>query len=242
MNELSFNFEINLDFFSDIEVDSKLFETRYIKPPKPSKMPVKCIKYDNALKLAEDLGRPEKEFRAYAIISGNFIMGDFIEAYIVKHNLHVKELLVSTLAMSRENIDSLRNLFEGDYVDKMNLILSDWWFSTERRKLLPYTYQELDNGKFQMAVSGSHCKIALIQTYCGKKIVMHGSSNLRSSGNLEQIEIEENEALFDFNYEYQHAILEEYKTINKDKEHKVEYKSLRRKKLWQRITHLQPTT
>lgn len=243
MDELSFNFDFNLDFFSDLEVESNIFETRYIKPPKPSKVPIKCIKYDKALKLAEDLGKPVKDFRAYAIISGNFIMGDFIEGYVVKHNLHVKELLISTLSMSQENIDSLRNLFEGDYADQINLISSDFWFSHERRGLVPYMYEELDtNNKFQFAASGSHCKIALIETHCGKKIVMHGSSNLRSSGNIEQIAIEENEELFDFNHEYQHAILEEYKTINKSKEHKAEYKSLRRKKLWQRITHLQPTT
>lgn len=77
-------------------------------------------------------------------------------------------------------------------------------------------YEILDTAnKFQLAVAGTHCKLTLIETHCGMKITIHGSANLRSSGNLEHICIEENEAMFDFNHEIHASIIEKYKTINK---------------------------
>ena len=49
-----------------------------------------------------------------------------------------------------------------------------------------------------------------------KKWVIHGSANLRSSGNIEQFMIEENEDLYDFNIEYQRRIIDTYATIKKE--------------------------
>lgn len=124
--------------------------------------------------------------------------------------------VVSLLSMSENNVDSLANLLNGGYVDSLDLIVSDYFFSHERRNLVPYMYQELDkDDKFQLAASSTHCKLCLIETHCGMKIVMHGSANLRSSSNIEHICIEENPALYDFNMEFQAAIIEKYKTIRK---------------------------
>ena len=55
---------------------------------------------------------------------------------------------------------------------------------------------------------------------------MYGSANLRSSDNIEQFSIEHNDELYDFNYTFHKNILENFKTINK---------SLRGKKLWQKV-------
>ena len=49
----------------------------------------------------------------------------------------------------------------------------------------------------------------------GKYIVCHGSANLRSSGNVEQITLEENPELYNFYRTFFQAIEEEYKTIRK---------------------------
>jgi len=45
--------------------------------------------------------------------------------------------------------------------------------------------------------------------------VMHGSANLRSSGNIEQFTMEDNEELYNFYDEVFVSILERYRTINK---------------------------
>ena len=55
----------------------------------------------------------------------------------------------------------------------------------------------------------------MIRTACGKKITIHGSANLRTSSNIEQIVVEHTPGLFDFCAEVHHSIIEKHKTINK---------------------------
>lgn len=229
MKNFDFNvdFDINTDDFSDIEIDiDQDFETRIIKPAKTKEIAEKNLKYSDANKLAKKT-KIDKGVRYFVVVNGSFYFGDFIEALIVENNYHVKKMTISTLSLCQNNIDSLRNLIVGNYVDELNLIISDYFFSHERQGLIPYIYETLDiDNKFQLSVAGTHCKICIIETHCGKKIVIHGSANLRSSGNIEQIVIEENEELFNFNNEYQDRIIEKYKTINK---------SIRGKQLWQQV-------
>jgi hypothetical protein len=226
------DFEVAFDIndFSDIEVDFEVdFENRYVKPPHTKEMNEFCIKYENAVKLATDI-EINKNSRHYCIISGNFIFGDFIEALVFEKKYIIKEMTISTLSMSKENVDSLTGMLELAVVKKLNLIVSDYFFSNERRKLIDYIYKNLDKkNKFQLSCAGVHTKICIFETECGKKIVIHGSANLRTSGNIEQFVIEENEVLHDFNKEYHDLITEKFKTINK---------AVRGKELWRTINKL----
>lgn len=180
--------------------------------------------------LAEDLAAsvlPEKGMRHFCFLSGRFIAGDFLEAWVVGHNIHVREMTISTLSLSEANVDSLANLFNGGFVEKLSLVVSDYFFSHERSNLIPYLLKELDkDGRFQLGVCGTHCKLALMETMSGSKVVLHGSANLRRSGNLEHFCIEENPELYDFNYNIQSAILRKYWVVKKP---------LRHEALWQAI-------
>lgn len=228
-------FEIEMPDF-DMEFDSSLFalqdeerieETRYQKPKLYRPIQESNIKYDNAIQLAKEL-RLEPGGRANVLISGAFIFGDFIEAYITTHNIKIRKMTISTLSMNQNNIDSLANLLNGGFIDELNLIISHYFFSHERHVLVPYIYEQLDiDNKFQLAVAGTHCKTVIFDTLGGKKIVIHGSANLRSSNNIEQFTIEDNPELFDFYNDYQDRIIDRYKTINKP---------VRVKPLWNLIT------
>jgi hypothetical protein len=66
-----------------------------------------------------------------------------------------------------------------------------------------------------MAVAFVHTKVIAFETKGGRKIVIHGSANLRSSGNVEAFTIEENPELFDFYVGIYDGILERYATVNK---------------------------
>ena len=214
-----FDFDFDLGDFGDILDDDNL-ETRYIKPAikKNSK-----VKYEYAIDLAREIDIGENS-RTFSIVSGNFIFGDFIEALMFERNLHADEIYIATLSMSENNVDSLVNIMQDDRCDKLNLIISHYFFSHERQNLIPYIYKELDkDDKFQLAVCGSHSKIALIRCQ-DKYYVMHGSANLRSSNNLEQFEFEESEELYNFNRKYFEDIIEQYSTIKK---------AVRGNKLWQ---------
>lgn len=232
------NAEFNFEFpdFEVPEFDLSAFdmtsgedgiETRYMKPKIYEGIKGTNIKYDNAVKLAREL-RFEAGGRFNAIVSGAFIFGDFIEAFVTEHNIKIPKMTITTLSMSQDNVDSLANLMDGGYIDELNLIISHYFFANERQGLIPYIYQQLDKGdRFQLAVAGTHTKTVTFETLGGKKVVMHGSANLRSSANLEQFTIEDNAELYDFYNEFQDRILDRYKTIKKP---------IRVRPLWDLIT------
>jgi len=201
-------------------------QNRYFAPKKSREISERYLKYQYAEDLAKDINFNEND-RYHVIIDGKFFFGDFIEAFIVKHNIHVKRLLISTLSMNKNNVDSLANLINGNYVDQLNLILSDYFYGHEKHDLVPYIYEHLDvDNKLQLSFAGTHCKVCLIESHNSRYYVFHGSANLRSSSNIEQICLEENKDLYLWYSEIQYSISEEYKTINK---------SIRGNQLWQKV-------
>lgn len=219
---------INFDNFSNIEIDINFdmgFNQRYCKPAMSKS---KNVKYKNASELSKAIEIKQNE-RYFCIIDGSFIFGDFIEAFIYDRAMKVKELTLSTLSMSQENIDSLYNLMSKGYLDKLNIIISDYFYSHERQNLVKYMYHKLDiDDRFQLSVCRTHTKICMFETEMGggRKYVIHGSANLRSSDNIEQFMIEENSELYDFNKLFHDKIIDNFATIKK---------SLRGKKLFNLI-------
>ena len=202
---------------SNLFKSSKNQLNRIHKPKHQPEMLAHKVKYKNALQLAKDIGQLDKEGqRVFAVVDGSFIFGDFIEAYLVTHNLLAKRMVISTLSLSQENVDSLKNLFIGDYCHKLDVIVSDYFYSHERNSLIKYMYEHLDtDNKFQLAVCRTHTKITLIETECGKWLTIHGSANLRSSDNIEMFSIENSKDLYDFNLDWHDGIINKYQTINK---------------------------
>ena len=215
MNELN-QFNAKLSDFSGVSMRrGSGGKSRYFAPPKQKEIPERLLKYRFAQELAKAV-KPEKGMKCFVVLDGSFVAGDFFEAWIVEHNIHVKKMTISTLSMSENNVDSLANVLNAGYVDELDLIVSDWFYSHERQNLIPYLYKELDkNNRFQLAAASTHCKLCLMETHGGSKVVVHGSANLRSSSNLEHLCIEESPALFDFLLETQAGIIEKFKTINK---------------------------
>jgi hypothetical protein len=203
--------------------------TRFIEPHDCEEIDEWRVKYANAEKLAADVGDLPVNFRAFCILDGKFIFGDFIEALVVKNNWACDDLTISTLSMSQDNVDSLANLVNGNYVKSLNIIVSHYYFANERHAdgLMPYLYEKLDvRDVLQLAVASVHTKIAMIRTACGKKITIHGSANLRTSSNIEQIVIEHSPGLYDWCHEVHAGIIERHKTINKP---------VRRTQLWSSV-------
>ena len=214
-DSFDFNMELDIgDFNINVDIGEEILETRYIKPILEPEIKEEYLQYSNAVDMAMNY-QVGKNSRLFAFVTGTFYFGDFIEALIIEKDLKVKTLTVSTLSLNDNNVDSFANIMNGGFCDKLNLIVSHYFFSHERRVLVPYIYQELDKeDRFQLVVCRSHCKMALIELYSGEKIVIHGSANLRSSGNVEQLMIEENEELYDFSYNYQRSMIKRYKTID----------------------------
>lgn len=207
--------EINLDDFNiDFETDFDT-EHRYNKPKVFKSMFSQMVKYSNAKKLAADLSL-EKDTQTHVIVSGNFIMGDLIEAIITKRMKRVDDLTISTLSLSLDNIASLAILVKGNFVSELNLIVSDYFYSHERRNLINAIYERLDIGnKFQLGVFRLHTKVYQFK-FDDMYVTMYGSSNMRSSHNVEQLVIDTSKECYDFYKEFHNDIMNKNSLINKE--------------------------
>ena len=204
-------------------------ECRYIVPKKSEERGAKHRKYANAETFAKEIVI-DKGSRVFAILNGTFVFGDFIEALIRVKGYNVKKMTISTLSLSELNIDSLERLLKEGLVNELNLLVSEYFWAHEKSAtvnnvtpLIPLLLKKLDiDNIFQLAVCATHCKMCIFEVsekkynYTPAKfITIHGSANLRSSANLEQIEIEESEELYKFNEDVQDKILKEYHIIQK---------------------------
>lgn len=187
--------------------------SRYMRP-RPTRIPQMCVRYDNADALARAITLT-KGMRIDCFVDGSFIFGDFIEAFLRRNNCKATTMTISTLSMSEENVDSLNLLMKKGFIDNLNLLISDYFYAHERHTLIPYIYRRLDIGeRFQIAVARIHTKTCHFKSLGGKKIVIHGSANLRANGNVEQFTIEEDPKLYDFYEKTLSVIFNEYQTIN----------------------------
>ena len=232
-NIMNFENPSNIDF-TGFQLNSFSFgdeiKSRYIKPKRHKYLKDSQLYFKNAEKLAKSINLKGNDC-VFCILDGSFIFGDFIEAIFYEKNIYTERIQISTLSMSYANIISLKNLMKGGFVKNLDLIISDYFFAHERRGLILDIYKELDfENRFQLAVVSSHIKVTSFKTELGKKYIIHGSANLRSSNCIEQITVEDNPDLFDFIEKHNNRILKKYSTINK---------SIRGKQLWQTLEEVE---
>ena len=168
------------------------------------------VAYENAQQLAKDI-QIKKGETIYINITGKFIFGDFIGAFIQENNLKVKELTIVSLAGNISIYGLLIALVERGWVDKLNLVLSEYTIATDKKhnpKAIQFLQDSLKKhkGKFELHTGRVHAKLVLIETHQGGKCTMHGSANLRSSQSIEQLIIQENAQLYDFNYRFYQSL------------------------------------
>lgn len=124
--------DLNLDALGDWGGDEEKAEKEFIRAAKLNLSPVT---WDNA-EAAADAVDYDKDY--FALLSGRFIFGDFIEALVYKKELLPHRVYITTLGMSRENIDSIVNIVGYLGCEHLNLIVSNYFVAMERAKLVPY--------------------------------------------------------------------------------------------------------
>lgn len=192
--------------------------------------------YDHAVEFAEDI-ELSNEVETFAFVSGNFVFGDFMEALVIdQRKLSVKRMSIQTLSMNDENIDSIRNICEWEQVERLDVVLSDYWFAHERKKggLVDYLFDELDLDGLDLHVAfcGTHAKVWTVETKAGNVLTVQGSANLRSSGNIEQMHISPDRGLYEFCQSTIEKMVDVYDVVNQDARKR---KSVRRTKLWRAV-------
>lgn len=208
MNQRKLNSKNQVEDFEiedlDFNLDDDAISDKFIKFENHN-ISTKDIYYANAEKLAYDIHIQKGEC-IYVNLEGKFIFGDFIAAFIKVNQLQVEELTVVSLSGSIDNFEMLEGLLDYCGVKKINLMLSKYFLRTEEKKhtkIIKYLNElvETKKGKFKVYYANIHAKVVLIRTKNGF-VIIHGSANLRSSQNIEQMIIQENKQLYDFNYKF----------------------------------------
>jgi hypothetical protein len=164
------------------------------------------VKYQNAIELVKELGDiPNENEAVYIWLQGNFVFGDFLIQYISENEIDIDELTIITLSIGYENIEALTALIENGWVEKINFIVSGYFMRTEKKKhtrSIQMLEEATKNKNFKVFQSNTHQKVCLMKLKDGRKLVFHGSANMKGSQNYEQLMFENNSYLYDFNYEY----------------------------------------
>ena len=248
-------FDLDIDLGIDIDLDfdiddfdiiderkprgKKQRDVRILRPSMSKRDITQRVSFDNAEAFARQIDLTPGA-RAFAWVSGNFIFGDIIEALITARRVGIKRLYMCSLSISRENIDSLKNvmLLMGDDLERVVLVFSGYQYSHEKYDLVPYMYRELDDAKnrVQIAFGRWHAKLITMETVHGHTITIHGSANLRSSNSIEQIMVEvDDKELHEFNAGLMDAIADRFGTINHAAPW-TELKAMPHKEAWEIVT------
>lgn len=212
--EIDTDIDFDVGDFALLEEDE---ETRILKPRMAKSAVYTSVDYTHAEEMARQVDLSPGS-RTTVIVPGNFIFGDLLESLVLDRGIDADEMTISTLSISEDNIDSLKNIMLLRPDMRLTLILSGFFYSHYKHDLVPYIYQELDiDNKFQLAITNTHMKVALIHSKKGNCYTMTGSANLRSSSNLEQFDMEEGEERYMFFHKALTALSEKYKTINHGK-------------------------
>lgn len=210
-----FKIELDLNNFNiDIEIDINGKED---KNPF-EKLPVYKIqktKIKTSLDLVKKINLQKNE-RVICISHGNFIFCDFIVSLLQEKKYEAEEVVISTLSLNADNLASLEWALEFGYIKNLKLIISDFWYQTNKHKFIPKMLEimEVYGNRFSLSVCRSHTKICLMKIN-DLFITIHGSANLTSSNNLEQFMIEEGEQLYGFMKDFQQTIIDNFQLTKK---------------------------
>ncbi|NCD25744.1 MAG: hypothetical protein EOL86_09160 [Deltaproteobacteria bacterium] len=227
---LDFDLDQEIPGFDLIHADiSDALQTETVRIRRYPRPEPQLVRYERAADMVAALPNLAEGEAVFALVSGNFIFGDLIEALMVDRNWYAEELLVATLSLSKENVDSLRNLQTGGYVRRLGLVVSDFWYAHERRPAggVPYIESTLGQDQdFLFAAAGIHTKTTCIRTDCGRSLVLHGSANLRSSRNVEQVMVDASAPLYEFNAAWINRILADFSANPKSKRGDILWQTL----------------
>lgn len=217
------------------QLEGRLWSRPVVRAPK-------LVAYEHALDMALEMVI-DNQTETFAFVSGNFVFGDLLEALVDERKLGIRKLGIHTLSLNEDNIDSIRNVLEMTPVEELDVILSNYWYAHELKTgMVAYLFDQFDleNLELRVAFAGTHSKVITIETPRGNVLTMHGSANLRSSGNVEQLHISPDRGLYQFCEGMNRRILDAFDVLNQD--NRKRKRTVRRSALWQAMTGTQQTT
>jgi len=109
----------------------------------------------------------------------------------------VETMRIATLSLSRRNVQELVELFDAGKVRKIDLLTSHF-FSKHDGPIFDELLTEFHARGQRVGVARSHAKIVCVATEDARKYVFHGSPNLRTNKNIEQLTLTRDPGLHSF--------------------------------------------
>lgn len=167
----------------------------------------KMIRPENAAPIMPLL--PEgPDDRLHCMLRGDFILCDLIPLIIANRGA-CSHLRVATLGLSAANAEQLANLHAGGLIGRITLVASHYFQQVDKTTTFKQV-QSILAGRAELVICRSHAKVILIPTTGGDFYTVEGSANLRSSDNLEQMLILNDQATHDFHAGWIDALATEY--------------------------------
>lgn len=147
-------------------------------------------------------GLPEPGECTHAVVRGDFVLAEIIP--ILLGNARAETLAISTLGMSRDNAAKLAELRDAGRIGRLFLLVSHYFSQVDKTG----TYREVKGFLGDaVKVARTHAKVILVAAP-PSFFVVEGSANLRSSENIEQFAIWNDEGLLNWHLEWMQEVLD----------------------------------
>lgn len=159
------------------------------------------IRPENAKCLAPFL--PEIGETTHAIVRGDFVLADIIP--VILNDQPAETIAITTLGMSEKNAKMLSDLLLHKKIQNLQIIVSHYFASVDATSTFAKVCQIL--GANAPTVTRNHAKVIIIKQPPNFYTVA-GSANLRSSDNIEQFAIWNDEEVANFHMNWMQELLE----------------------------------
>jgi hypothetical protein len=131
---------------------------------------------------------PDEGESVHLVMSGNFDLMHLLIAILGRFGSTCATMRVSTLSLSRRNVQEMAALLDTGKVRRLDLLASDF-FRRHDDDIFAELVQEFRARGQRVAAARSHCKVVTLALDDGRRYVAAGSPNLRTNKNLEQLSL-----------------------------------------------------
>ncbi len=108
---------------------------------------------------------------------------------------------IATLSFNGRNLQELLRLLDDGQVSRISVLCSAF-FKAHNHELYNEALEGFRERGQRIAAGRNHAKIITVELVAGGKVTAHGSANLRTNSNAEQVAIERSVTLHDFYSKY----------------------------------------
>ncbi|HTU20250.1 MAG TPA: hypothetical protein VMG10_19455 [Gemmataceae bacterium] len=141
---------------------------------------------------------PDDGEAVHLVMSGTYDLMHLLIALLQRFEAPADTMRVATLSLSSRNVAEMAALLDAGTIRRLDVLTSDFHCKHDK-DIFGELVKELATQRGQrVGAARSHCKIVTLALDDGRRYVLHGSPNLRTNKNLEQVCIEQSASLWSF--------------------------------------------